>query len=492
MKFIITIFAINLLFGLNTSLSDSSDLTTNETRLYADVVIDSLEIMNKNIRILGGELNVYGTVESQITVIGGDVHIFPTGVINGKIVVIGGKVQTEDGAQINGKIIEASMGQGLIYRETFSDTAETGETNFNISTFSKRHSDGWVHPHLDLFSYNRNEGLRLSPLNWNWDRGNESLIRLSFSLGYRFSSDEFIGRTTLETSLLKNRSATLFASGFKTVRTDDDLRLPERENSLAGIFGRQDFYDRWDETGLELGFGFDFSFLKLKGKFVRAVQSEIPVDQGFGSFSNNKSELRDNPLMDKTDVEYLEGIIAFRTASYAPFSTGLAILSKAEMITKSDSLLSKPTFRMTQIAIANWEISEGLVLRNRFILGMGSESLPIFRQFGIGGLGSVSAQTYKAQLGNHMAQVNTELLFMEEFTQSWFMVKLFYDAGMAFNSPNFIDIDYISTHQNIWLESAGIGFGWDDKNEFDWGFNFAKPLGNDGSIETTIRLNLNF
>jgi len=241
-----------------------------------------------------------------------------------------------------------------------------------------------------------------------------------------------------------------------------------------------------------LGFGFDFSFLKLKGKFVRAVQSEIPVDQGFGSFSNNKSELRDNPLMDKTDVEYLEGIIAFRTASYAPFSTGLAILSKAEMITKSDSLLSKPTFRMTQIAIANWEISEGLVLRNRFILGMGSESLPIFRQFGIGGLGSVSAQTYKAQLGNHMAQVNTELLFMEEFTQSWFMVKLFYDAGMAFNSPNFIDIDYISTHQNIWLESAGIGFGWDDKNEFDWGFNFAKPLGNDGSIETTIRLNLNF
>ena len=493
MKFIITLLTINLVFGFSSSLSDSSKFTTNEIRFYSDVTIDSSEIITNNIRILGGGLTVYGTVESQITIIGGDVHIFSSAVINGKIVAIGGDVQTDKDAQINGKIVEASLNQGLIYRETFTDSSASGEKNFGISTFSQHNSDGWVHPKPAIFEYNRNEGLRFVPLNWNWDRGNESLIRLSFSLGYRFSSSEFIGRTTLESSLLKNRSATLFASGFKTVRTDDEFRLPESENSWAGFLGRQDFYDRWDETGFELGFGLDFSHLKLKGKFVRATQSEIPVDQDLWSFTNESKALRNNLFMDSTNIDYLEGVAAFRTASYSPLKTGFAILSEVDMtLKKNDSTLADPSLRLLNIAMANWEVSKGVVLRNRLILGMGSESLPIYRQFGIGGLGSVSAHGYKSQLGNHMAQINTELVFTEEFTDTWFMVKLFYDGGMAYNSPDLVDMKPISERSDTLLQSAGIGFGWEDGDKLKMGFNFANQLGSNSPIESTIRLNFNF
>jgi len=492
MKIIITLLTINLVFGFSSSLSDSTSFTTNEIRFYSDVIIDSSEIITNNIRILGGGLTVYGTVESQITVIGGDVHILSSAIINGKIISIGGDVQTDKDAQINGKIVEASLNQGLIYRETFTDSSASGEKDFGISTFSQRSRDGWVHPEPDVFEYNRNEGLRFIPLNWNWDHRNESLIRLSFSLGYRFSSSEFIGRTTLESSLLKNRSATLFASGFKTARTDDEFRLPEKENSCASLWGRQDFYDRWDETGFEVGFGFDFSHLKVKGKFVRVIQSEISVNQDLWSFTNESSVLRNNPFMVETDVEYLEGVAAFRTASYSPLKTGLAILSKVEMTLKMDSTLADPSLRLTHIAMANWEVSDGVVIRNRLILGMGSESLPIYRQFGIGGLGSVSAHGYKSQLGNHMTQINTELVFTEEFTDTWFMVKLFYDAGMAFNSPDLLDIGYNSDHSDLLLQSAGIGFGWEDGDGLDMGFNFAKSLGKDEPIESTVRLNFNF
>ena len=493
MKFIITILTTNLVFGFSSSLSDSSKFTTNEIRFYSDVTIDSSEIITNNIRILGGGLTVYGTVESQITIIGGDVHIFSSAVINGKIVAIGGDVQTDGGAQINGKIVEASMDQGLIYRETFTDSSASGEKNFGISTFSQHNSDGWVHPKPAIFEYNRNEGLRFVPFNWNWDHRNESLIRLSFSLGYRFSSSEFIGRTTLESSLLKNRSATIFASGFKTVRTDDEFRLPEKENSWAGFLGRQDFYDRWDETGFEAGFGFDFSYLKVKGKFVRATQSEIPVDQDLWSFTNESNALRNNPFMDSTNVEYLEGVAAFRTASYSPLKTGFAILSEVDMtLKKNDSTLADPSLRLIHIAMANWEVSKGVVLRNRLILGMGSESLPIYRKFGIGGLGSVSAHSYKSQLGNHMAQINTELVFTEEFTDTWFMVKLFYDGGMAFNSTDLMDMKPISEQSDPLLQSTGIGFGWEDGDKLKMGFNFAKQLGSNSPIESTIRLNFNF
>jgi len=493
MKFIIILLTINLVFGFSSSLSDSSKFTTNEIRFYSDVIIDSSEIITKNIRILGGELTVYGTVESQITVIGGDVHIFPSAVINGKIVAIGGDVQTDKDAQINGKIVEASLNQGLIYRETFTDSSASGEKNFGISTFSHHNSDGWVHPKPTIFEYNRNEGLRFVPLNWNWNHRNESLIRLSFSLGYRFSSSEFIGRTTLESSLLKNRSATIFASAFKTARTDDEFRLPEKENSWAGFLGRQDYYDRWDETGFEAGFGLDFSYLKIKGKFVRATQSEIPVDQDLWSFTNENKALRNNLFMDSTNIDYLEGIAAFRTASYSPLKTGFAILSEVDMtLKKNDSTLADPSLRLIHIAMANWEVSKGVVLRNRLILGMGSESLPIYRQFGIGGLGSVSAHGYKSQLGNHMAQINTELVFTEEFTDTWFMVKLFYDGGMAYNSPDLLDMKPNSERSDTWLQSAGIGFGWEDGDKLKMGFNFAKQLGSYSPIESTIRLNFNF
>ena len=492
MKIIITLLTINLVFGFSSSLSDSTSFTTNEIRFYSDVTIDSSEIITNNIRIIGGVLTVYGTVESQITVIGGNVHILSSAIINGKIVAIGGDVQTDGGAQINGKIVEASLDQGLIYRETFTDSSASEEKDFGISTFSQHQSDGWVHPKPTIFQYNRNEGLRFVPLNWNWDHRNESLIRLSFSLGYRFSSSEFIGRTTLESSLLKNRSATIFASGFKTVRTDDEFRLPEKENSWAGFLGRQDFYDRWDETGFEVGFGFDFSHLKVKGKFVRVTQSDISVNQDLWSFTNESSVLRNNPFMVETDVEYLEGVAAFRTASYSPLKTGLAILSKVEMTLKMDSTLANPSLRLIHIAMANWEVSKGVVLRNRLILGMGSESLPIYRQFGVGGLGSVSAHGYKSQLGNHMAQINTELVFTEKFTDTWFMVKLFYDVGMAYNSNDLVDIGYISEHSDKLLQSAGIGFGWEDGDKLKMGFNFAKQLGSNSPIESTVRLNFNF
>jgi len=493
MKFILTILTTNILFGFSSSLSDSSKFTTNEIRFYSDVTIDSSEIITNNIRILGGGLTVYGTVESQITIIGGDVHIFSSAVINGKIVAIGGDVQTDGGAQINGKIVEASMDQGLIYRETFTDSSTSGEKNFGISTFSQHTSDGWVHPKPAIFEYNRNEGLRFVPFNWNWDHRNESLIRLSFSLGYRFSSSELIGRTTLESSLLKNRFATIFASGFKTVRTDDEFRLPEKENSWAGFLGRKDFYDRWDETGFETGFGFDFSYLKVKGKFVRAAQSKIPVNQDLWSFTNESNALRNNLFMDSTNIDYLEGVAAFRTASYSPLKTGLAILSEVDMtLKKNDSTLADPSLRFIHIAMANWEVSKGVVLRNRLILGMGSESLPIYRQFGIGGLGSVSAHSYKSQLGNHMAQINTELVFTEEFTDTWFMVKLFYDGGMAYNSPDLVDMKSIAEQSDTLLQSAGIGFGFEDGDKLKMGFNFAKQLGSDSPIESTIRLNFNF
>ena len=102
----VLIFIQALLLGRELSSGDSTSLTSNEIRLYSDVTIDSSQVSVNTIRILGGSLNVYGTVEGQITVVGGDIHIFPSAIVNGTIILIGGEIHRDPNAQIIGNIID--------------------------------------------------------------------------------------------------------------------------------------------------------------------------------------------------------------------------------------------------------------------------------------------------------------------------------------------------------------------------------------------------
>ena len=425
MKFGISvlIFTQGLLFGRELSSGDSTALTSNEIRLYSDVTIDSSQVSVNTIRILGGSLNVYGTVEGQITVVGGDIHIFPSAIINGTIISIGGEVHRDPSAQITGKIIEAGMDQGFIYRETSSDSTRSIKDDQEKSDFFQR-KDVWYHTEPGIIAYNRNEGLRFTPLYWNWDQGNQSRIRLSFSFGYRFGSKEFIGRTTVEAVLFNKQHVTLFTSGFKTSLTDDEWRLPESENTWAGLLGRQDFYDRWDETGLEAGFSLNFKRLKLKTRYVKADRSPIQVTNEMWSLTNSNRPLRSNLITENRDMESIISAAAFRTTGYSPVSTGFAVLTEVEWLLKSNGL-SDPNFRLFSMILGGWEMSEGIIFRGRGILGRSSEAVPAYRMFGVGGLGSVSGHRYKIQSGSTMEQVNLELVFTEEFTQKAFYSKFF-------------------------------------------------------------------
>ena len=81
---------------------------TDEIIFYKDHVIPRGTISYDNIRIIGGDLIVDGTVKGKITLIGGDVKLNDTAVLDGQIVVVGGNVQKHANAVINGKIIESN------------------------------------------------------------------------------------------------------------------------------------------------------------------------------------------------------------------------------------------------------------------------------------------------------------------------------------------------------------------------------------------------
>jgi len=387
------------------------------------------------------------------------------------------------------------MDQGLIYSSSLTDTIYNEINTLDSLENSPFDNNNWVIPKVKTIVYNRNEGLRITALDFNLNRYNNSPISLNLSLGYRSSKEDLIGRATLQVSFLKNRLITIYTSGFKESKTDDDYRLPIIENTWANILGKKDYYDRWDEKGFITGISAQISRLRIKGEFTKATQSTLPVDTNIWSVFNRNSKTRISPLVQNNDIEYFLAMAEYKTAAYLPHITGFYFLSKLEIITKQNNqFLSQPILRNFNMLIGNLRLIDGVVLRNRFLLGMsylGDNKLSEFRYFSAGGLGSVSAFNYKAQKGTNMNQYNAELIFTEDFTKNRFIIKLFYDAGFASN--NFLKENNNNSELAMEiLQSAGIGFGWASFVGLDLGFNFAKQLISDSAIETTIRLNYNF
>lgn len=476
----------------------SQNIIIGVTKFFNDYTIEAGEINSDNIRVIGGDLYVYGTVDGKITVVGGDVTLGPTSVVNGTIVAIGGSVQKDKLAVIHGKIIETHMKEGLVYREMEPAESIEGGYEFRIKERSMRAIESWIHPEKDFFIYNRNEGLLFTPLNSQWDGDGKSSFRLSFSIGYRFGSDEPAGRLTLEKSFFSNKNLVIFGSAFKESRTDDFYRLSETENTWAGLLGRQDFYDRWNEEGWSAGIGLDLYRVKLKLLMASVKQDSIAVTSNLWSLFEKERSLRSNPyIASQETVDYLQATVAFQTKHYSPVATGMTLFIEGEAYQKTDDGLTIYTMNSAELRKRifgffkmNWELSYGLVFRSQFMAGTSDGKLYEFRKFGVGGLGSVSAFPFKYQTGDQMVQANGEIVFTDEFTDAWFFLKLFVDGGYAWNDDTFS-----FNKQNILdygISSAGVGIGSEDDDDLKWSVNIAKPLDGRDYLETTIRIDYNF
>ena len=504
MKYILSILII---ISLGVTQNESSEdqqtekLSSDEFTFREDVTIDSGKVSKTNMRIVGGDLIVHGTVDGKVSLFGGDAFLNSGSVLNGEIITIGGNVYRDANSTVNGKIIENNLSEGLIYRETDKEDAIQGTTEFNMHRRADRYKDSWIHPERHTFKYNRNEGLVFTPFNERWDRQSLSNFRLSWSAGVRWRkgfAPDYIGRATFEKSFFENQNFLLFASLFNEARTDDGYRLPQKENGWASFLARQDFYDRWDESGWETGFGFNiFKNIRIKTRFVSASQDTLPI-WNMTSLFEKKRSLRPSLTFNPKNVNYTEISLMARTQNYTPLSNGAALYIQSEYIQAdgdSSTVFSmdygKAVRRNLALLVFNWEFSEGLVFRSRFMAGSGGESLPSHRLFNVGGLGSVEAQPFKAQQGNQMALLNLALYLTPEFTDGDWLISFFGNGGRAWDDSSW-GTGWISDNPKSAISSAGIGIGHGDWHEFDWMINISKPLDHDGPYQTTIRFNHTF
>ena len=460
--------------------------------MFGDLEVPLGEISNDKIRIIGGNLTVNGTVTGTITLVGGDVFINGTAIVKGKIIAIGGSIHTDDGAQISGSVIETNLKEGLVYREYDNENIVEGDSDFDMEWRSERARSNWLFPDFPVVSYNRNEGFVLSPLNSKWDRGGKSQFRLNLNLGYRFGSKDWIGNIGFERGFGANKNIILFINGFKKSMTDDGYRLHTDDNTAAGIFGRQDFFDRWDEKGVSGGIGLDLSIFKLKMAWTSVEQDTLPITDLWSLFEKNRP-LRPNLNIVPGKAEYVETTIATRSTYYSPHTTSVAMLVNISSY-YDNGLDINPIGDHTRVfglGVFNWEFSSGLMFRNRTIVGTSSGILPVHRLFGVGGYGSVNAYPYKVQVGNQLFQTNLALVFTSEFIDHGFDIYTFVDAGHAWDKQDYA-LQEVFDHYDSMIKSVGIGVdfvssGFDD-DDYNFGFSISKPIDGPDQIETVIRL----
>lgn len=494
--------------------------SADELKFFGDHSIGKDEVYNDNIRIIGGTLTVDGKLNGRATVIGGDIFLHDHCVVNGDIVALGGSIHQSDLATVNGKVIETNLQEGLVYREQREPEDDEnwddydGDFSFDFhqndwdkwdtqipeagGIFSYKSGD-WIHPQLSTFNYNRNEGFVLAPLNERWDRDGESSFRLSISLGYRFGDQSPIGKFTLEKSFFKHNNLVFFGSLYQQSRTNDYYRLPEGENSAAGFFGRQDFQDRWNETGWKTGAAVNLLGGSLIWSIAGTSQDSMAVVD-LWSLANRERLLRPNLSVTEGEYNFHQLVFLYRTPHYHPLHTGLALHLNSEWIqdTPDPGALFDPDInwiRRTFVSTTlNLEITPGIVIHSRGIVGSSDGSLPGHRMFGVGGLGSVAAHGFKEQRGDQMVLGNLALMFTPGFLKSDWLISLQIDGGHAWLKDA---VDYALTdftdYQDNTIRSITLGVGDPDKKDVtDWMVYVSKSLIHEKQIETTFRFNLNF
>jgi len=482
--------------------------SSRELKIFGDHTIPAGAIYRDDIRIIGGDLTINGTLESHATVIGGDVIIHAGAVVDGDILALGGRVEQSDEAIINGKIIETNLTEGLVYRETGAraDSLRDWDLDFSYGDDYTCHDknswhtpSNWIHFKTDGLVYNRNEGFVITPINSQWDRRGESSFILNLSAGYRQADHSLVGRITFQKTFFTNRNFLLFAGLMNQARSDDAYRLSVEENTLAGILGRQDFLDRWNEQGWRTGFGIALGGLRTSVSINSVKRDTLGVIDMWSLFNRNRI-LRPSLTFTPYTSNYVLATADFRTARYRLFRSGIAAHVEAELFRDGfnprellTANINELNTRIFVTTVANWEFTPGILLRTRLIAGLTNGTLPSYRYFGVGGLGSLGAHGFKEQLGDEMIQGSLAVIFKPDFLDMNQFFSIYIETGHAWIDANqdYTQLD-VSSYSAQLLQTAGFTVGKADGSDVDFLINVAKSLDQPATYETTFRLTLNF
>lgn len=430
-----------------TTVAEDSNLT-----YQGNTVIQKGDTLNTNVIVKSGDLTIYGRINGDVLVIGGDLYVRDGAYVGGNIKVINGEVNKDDDAIVMGYIDESSSRKEKAYREE--------EKNFRRS--STRLHANWANETTNLdnfiFRYNRVEGLFLgagSEKRYYWD--DQRSYSLYGSVGYGFKSHNWRGNLGLSRQFAfdDGQLIEIEAEGHSLTDTKDDWLIGVHENTAAAILIHEDYRDyfRRDGYGINLGYATqrDYFTGQVKVGYLSDEYRSMENQTEWSFFGGDK-RFRPNPAIDEGNMRSIvssAGLSTVTSTMYGP--EGWSMLATAEVAEKN--LGGEFTFNRYVADVRRYQpLGRYDNLNIRVRVGTAEGVLPLQKTFEIGGLGTLQGYPFKDEMGNRMLLMNAELIVNGDFLgdlsfwPSWFMrginLLILTDAGLVRN----VDTDALWTN----------------------------------------------
>ncbi len=446
---------------------------TNTQIFSSDKIVQESDTINGSIVVKNGNLIVYGVINGDVQVVGGDLRLKRTGRITGNTRVIDGSIVKEEGAVIKG-FEEKTSSEKASYRET----KKVSRSIHGFDVLWRSEQTNWEN---FIFRYNRVESLFLglgTEKKFYWD--GEKDWNAYGSIGWGFKSHTWRGNLGLarQFAIPSDGGSSIIelgAEGYTLTDTKDQWIISQNENTAAALLIHEDFRNYFERRGFTIHTAFysKQNYLKSELKLAYLVDSYDSLSNkiDWALFGGHK-KFRANPVIDPGKMRSMMlsgGVSTITKTSRA--QEGWCLFGSAEFARKSFG--SEFDFDQYLLDVRRFQpLGRYENFNMRVRVGTSSGIVPLQKGFELGGLGTTNAFPFKSDIGNRMMLVNMEFILNGSI-----MNDLNFWPTWIFQHLNIIlTSDAGFTHVALPGDGATEGFGGISLNKFH--HNFGVAFGN--------------
>ncbi len=423
-------------YGLEIRYGDREDRVIRRKRLATVYTDTEDDIVKFGDVVIEGDIRVIGDVVS----IGGDVTVY--GKVSGDVVSVFGDVFLQGDAYIAGDVAAPF---GTIFQD--EDVVVEGDKATVAEFKSKKHKGSFGVG----ARFNRVEGFTLGP-SMRYESKYGDYPTLEFEALYAFTLKRWEYDLQIEQKVGGVWGPSFFGRMYRVAETSDRWLMPwEAENSIAGIFLKEDFYDFYWMRGFSGGVGIWYDdYLEFGAQYTGAKIETLEKTAEKALFGGKK-KFRENwstVLPDSTAILGMEGDLKefglsgtfdTRDDEYEANSGILALVSYAQTV---DSDSGGFDYRKVDAEFkAYYPMTSDQTFFFRFRGGYSDDNLPLFRRYFLGGIGSLRGYKYKEFEGNRYMLFNVDYIW--SFFDSNFGAGVFFDGGKAaFSGSDFESAEF--------------------------------------------------
>ncbi len=385
--------------------------TEDDVVKFGDVVIEDDMRVTGDVVSIGGDVTVYGNVRGDVVSVFGDVFLRGDAYIEGDVAAPFGKIFQDEDAVVEGDKATVSEFKSKKHKGSFGMGAR----------------------------FNRVEGFTLgSSLRYESKYGEYPTVELEAAYAFTLKRWEYDLR--IEHKLGNVWGPSFFASMYRLAETSDRWLMPwEAENSFAGLFLKEDFYDFYWMRGFSGGIGIWYGDNLEFGARYTGAKIETLEKTAEKAIFGGKKKFRENwstVLPDSAAILGMEGDLKefglsatfdSRDDEFEASSGVLALVSYSQTV-DSDS----GDFDYQKIDVefkAYYPMASDQTFFFRFRAGYSDDDLPLFRRYFLGGIGSLRGYKYKEFEGNRYILFNADYIW--RFFDRNIGAGVFFDGGKA-------------------------------------------------------------